>query len=221
MLGGIAGIYGALAYIVTMMVFLVVLEYPSITNPAEKVAMIVNDQATVIAMTWLSYILFGVFLVVLALALYERLHAKDAARMKIATVLALIWATLLIASGLIFSHGAGVVAGMYDTDPDRAVLLWQGIEVVSSALSFIDGELLGGLWMLLVGLSALKSEGLGKALCVWTAGVGIVGIISILPFLNTLSAVFGLGQIVWFVWIGIDLLRGTTRANQLSTSKMH
>ena len=71
MLGGIAGIYGAFAYIVTMMVFLVVLEYPSITNPAEKVAMIVNDQATVIAMTWLSYILFGVFLVVLALALYE------------------------------------------------------------------------------------------------------------------------------------------------------
>jgi hypothetical protein len=35
----------------------------------------------------------------------------------------------------------------------------------------------------------------------------VVGIITIIPALNTLTGVFGLGQIVWFVWLGIILLR--------------
>lgn len=38
------------------------------------------------------------------------------------------------------------------------------MEVISSALSFIDGELLGGLWMLLIGISAWKSGHFHKAL---------------------------------------------------------
>jgi len=37
--------------------------------------------------------------------------------------------------------------------------------------------------------------------------VGAVGIITIIPPLNTLVAVFGLGQIIWFIWMGIALLR--------------
>jgi len=37
--------------------------------------------------------------------------------------------------------------------------------------------------------------------------VGAVGIITIILALNDLTGVFGLGQIVWFVWLGIALLR--------------
>jgi len=37
--------------------------------------------------------------------------------------------------------------------------------------------------------------------------VGVVGIITIIPALNAMVAVFGLGQIIWFVWLGIVLLR--------------
>jgi hypothetical protein len=37
--------------------------------------------------------------------------------------------------------------------------------------------------------------------------VGAVGIITIIPALNAMVAVFGLGQIIWFVWLGIVLLR--------------
>lgn len=71
-LGGIAAIYGALAYIITMIVFLAVLDYPNITEPAQKVAMIVNNHSVVITIHWLSYIIFGLFLVVLSLALHEK-----------------------------------------------------------------------------------------------------------------------------------------------------
>lgn len=211
-LGGLAAIYGALVYILTMIVFLVILDYPNLTVPADKVAMIVNHQTVVVMIHWLSYILFGLFLVILSLALYETIGLKNSPMMKIATVFAVIWATLLIASGLIFNQGASTVATVYHTDPEQAVMLWQGIEVISSALSFIDGELLGGLWMLLIGISAWKTGRFHKVLNIWSMGIGTIGIISIIPFLNTLSAVFGLGQILWFIGIGLSLLKRTTKA---------
>jgi len=37
--------------------------------------------------------------------------------------------------------------------------------------------------------------------------VGAVGIITILPGLFDLVGVFALSQIIWFVWLGIVLLR--------------
>ena len=42
--------------------------------------------------------------------------------------------------------------------------------------------------------------------------VGAVGILTIIPALNALVAVFGLGQIIWFVWLGTVLLRTQPRA---------
>jgi hypothetical protein len=38
-----------------------------------------------------------------------------------------------------------------------------------------------------------------------------VGIMTILPAVNDLTGVFGLGQIVWFVWLGVLLLRSDSR----------
>ncbi len=212
-LGGLAAIYGALVYLLTMTVFLLVLDYPSLTNPADRAAMIINHQGLVIILHWLSYILFGLALTVLSFALFKTIHLKDASGMIFATIFAVIWATLLIASGLIFNHGAAAVAALHIADPEQAVLLWQGIEVISSALSFADGELLGGLWMVLVGVSAGKSGHFHKFLNLLAVGVGFLGILSIVPFLNILSALFGLGQLIWFIGIGISLLKGTAKAH--------
>ena len=76
-LGGMAALYGAVVYVVTMIFFLAVLDYPNITEPAEKVAMIVENQTLVITIRWLSYVLFGVALVILSVALYEKMNLKD------------------------------------------------------------------------------------------------------------------------------------------------
>jgi hypothetical protein len=37
-----------------------------------------------------------------------------------------------------------------------------------------------------------------------------VGIVSLIPALNALTGIFGLGQIIWFVWLGIVLLRSSS-----------
>ena len=62
----------------------------------------------------------------------------------------------------------------------------------------------------LVSLAALRASGLPKGLNILGFLVGTVGIISILPRLTDLTGVFGLSQIVWFVWLGIVLLRSNS-----------
>ena len=86
-------------------------------------------------------------------------------------------------------------------------MTFQAIESITNGLGNANGEILGGSLTLLVSLAALRTGGLPKGLNILGLVVGAVGIITIIPVLNALTGVFGLGQIVWFVWLGIALLR--------------
>ena len=58
--------------------------------------------------------------------------------------------------------------------------------------------------------AALRAGGLPKGLNILGLWVGAVGILSLIPGLtDLLTGVFGLSQIIWFVWLGIVLLRRT------------
>lgn len=205
--GGFAALYLAIAYLIGIVLFLVVLDYPSITDPAQKVALLIEKQMVIFSTNLLLYVFFGVFLIVLSLALYDRLKSGAPAIMQVATVIGIIWAGSLIASGMVSNAGIAPVVALYAKDPAQAALTWQGIESVASGLGNGNGEILGGLWTLLVSLAALRTGGLPKGLNILGLLVGAVGIITILPGLTDLVGVFGLGHIIWFVWLGIVLLR--------------
>ncbi len=206
--GGFAALYLAVAYLIGMALFLVVLDYPSITDPAQKVALLVEKQMVIFSTNLLMYVFFGVLLIVLALALYDRLKSGAPALMQVATAIGIIWAGSLIASGMVSNAGIAPVVALYAEDPAQAALTWQGIETVAIGLGNGNGEILGGLWALLVSLAALRAGGLPRGLNILGLLVGAVGIISIIPGLTDLmTGVFGLSQIIWFVWLGIVLLR--------------
>jgi len=205
--GGFAALYLAVAYLIGMALFLVVLDYPSITDAAQKVALLVEKQGIIFSTNLLMYVFFGVVLIVLSLALYDRLKARAPAIMQVATAIGIIWAGSLIGSGMIANAGIDPVVTLYATDPAQAALTWQGIESVANGLGNANGEILGGLLTLLVSLAALRAGGLPKRLNILGLLVGAVGIISIIPGLASLTGVFGLSQIIWFVWLGIVLLR--------------
>ncbi|MBK9093303.1 MAG: DUF4386 family protein [Anaerolineae bacterium] len=206
--GGIAALYLAVAYLIGMVLFLVVLDYPSITDPAQKVALLVRMQMVIFSTNLLMYVFFGVVLIVLALALYDRLKSGAPALMQVATVLGIIWAGSLIASGMVANAGIAPVVALYATDPAQAALTWQAIETVAGGLGNANGEILGGLWALLVSVAALRAGGLPKGLNILGLLVGAVGILSLIPGLTELLiGVFGLSQIIWFVGLGIVLLR--------------
>ncbi len=209
--GGIAALYMAISHLIGLVIFIVVLDYLNLTDPAQKVALNVEKQTVVFSTNLLMYIFFGFALIVLSLALYDRLKPGAPAAMQLASAVGIIWAGSLIASGMVANSGLAAIVPLYAKDPAQAVLAFQGIEAVTNGLGNANGEILGGVWTLLVSLAALQTGGLPKGLNLLGVLAGAVGIITIIPALNNLAAVFGLGQIVWFVWLGIVLLRSGPR----------
>jgi hypothetical protein len=208
--GGFAALYMAVAYLIGMVIFLAVLNYPSITDPAQKVALLVEMPMVIFSTNLLMYVFFGVFLIVLSLALYDHLKSAAPAIMQVGTAIGIIWAGSLIASGMVSNAGIAPVVALYAKDPTQAALTWQGIEAVANGLGNGNGEILGGLWVLLVSVAALRAGGLPRGLNILGLSVGAVGILSLIPgFTDLLTGVFGLSQILWFVWLGIVLLRSS------------
>ena len=62
--------------------------------------------------------------------------------------------------------------------------------------------------MVLLSIAALRHGGLPRPCSIFGLVVGGAGLITVIPALGEIGgAVFGLTQIVWFVWLGIILLR--------------
>jgi hypothetical protein len=204
-MGGIAALYAGVAFIVGMLGFLLVVGWPD--DPVQQVAVLVNNQVSLHILYVIVYQIWAVFLVVLTLALYERLKADSPAVMQTATAIGIIWATVVIASGMIFNVGMDNVVDLYGEDPAQATTIWLVIESVSDAIGG-GNEILGGLWVLLISWAALQSRGLPRALNYLGIVIGAAGILSALPGLGDVGLIFGLVQIVWFIWVGIVMLRG-------------
>ncbi len=205
-IGGIAALYEAAAYLIGFALWIGVLNYSSNLEPAQQVASFVNNQSLWYILNLVVYVIAGFFLVILALALYERLKTSAPAIMQIATAIGLIWAGVVIASGMIANIGIENVVNLYNTDPAQAAPVWVAIDSVRDGLGG-GNEILGGVWILLVSWAALQAGALSKALNYLGVAIGMAGILSAVPALGELASVFGLAQIVWFIWVGIVMLR--------------
>jgi len=211
-IGGLAALYLAAAFVVAMPYFLAFVKYTSVIDPAEKVALLAGNLGSMRVMYLITYVIFGIVLAVLALALYARLREGAPILVQAATAVGLIWAVVLVASGMVFNAGMAAVVGLHDASPVQAVAVWQAIEPVAQGLGGSGGELLGGLWVLLVSLAALRAGGLSKVLSWLGVAIGAAGVLSVVPVLQDLKYGFGLLLIVWFAWLGVAMLRTTSRA---------
>jgi hypothetical protein len=100
------------------------------------------------------YILFGIVLVPLALALRERLASSSSAIVTAATAFGIIWATLVIGTGMIANIGLETIVDLQDSDPAGAASVWSTLDAVQNGLGG-GNEIVGGLWVLLISWAAL------------------------------------------------------------------
>jgi len=211
-MGGIAALYAGAAYVVGMVGFLTVVDVSSVADPVQKVALMADNLAFLYIMHLIVYVVWGVFMVVLSLALYERLKAGSPAIVQTATVFGIFWACVIITSGMIHNIGMENVVDLYGKDPAQAATVWLAIDSVLGGLGG-SNEVLGGIWILLLSWAALRAGELPRVLNYLGAVVGVAGIISVVPALAELFIyIFALGQIVWFVWLGIVMLRSSPSA---------
>lgn len=208
-MGGIAALIDAATYLVSLALLFTLLAPMGNADLdfGQFMAFFMNNQTIVFIWHLTMYMVNGVFLVILALALYERLKAGSPAMARAATVFGLIWAVLVFASGLITNHGLNVVVDLYGKDPAQAATVKLVLDTVTMGIDSSD-RFLGCLWVLLVSWAALRAEGLPKALNYLGLVIGVAGLISTAaPALTELGVAFGLGIIVWWVWLGIVMLR--------------
>jgi hypothetical protein len=79
-------------------------------DPDQYVAFLVDNLTLMHIWHLIIYLVAGVFLVVLVLALHERLKGGSPAMAQTAAAFGLIWAGLVDASGMLLINDAGVVA---------------------------------------------------------------------------------------------------------------
>ena len=203
-LAGISAISEALIYIVAFTYFGAFWSYPSAGSPTEKMAHLAENQLIFSTIYFLMYVVFGVILAVLVIALHEKLkHTKNPA-IAIGSLFGVIWVGMVIASGMISNIGLAHAIDLMDASPEKAFDIWIIVSLITESLGG-GNELVGGLWVLLISLVALQAGVFSRTLNYLGLFVGAAGIATIYPD-ELFTEIFGVTQIGWFIWLGICLL---------------
>lgn len=100
-----------------------------------------------------------------------------------------------------------------------AATLWSAVDTVANGLGG-GNEVLGGMWVLLVSIAALGARVFPRWVNVLGIVMGIAGLATVVPPLEPVGAVFGLGLVVWFVRIGMSLLAEARATDGARTSEV-
>lgn len=218
--GGVAALVAAATFVFGIALFATALSDYTSGDPtsAESVEFVVAHQTTLFLWYLVIFIVFGAALVPLVRALQRRLHAGAPALADTGAVFGYIWAGLMFATGMVSNIGIQVVADLAERDPDQAAAVWASIDAVTDGLGG-GNEIVGGLWVLLVSLGALRTGALPRALNLLGVVSATAGLVTLVPGLTDVGIVFGLGLIVWFAWLGVVLVRdrGVVRSAEWTT----
>jgi len=202
--GGVAALLEAAIYISAFVFFGAFWNFPMDADSVQKFAFLAENQDVLSIVNFIMYVLFGIILAVLVLALHERLKLNTPIFSQIASIFGVIWVGLVIASGMISNVGLTAALELSTKDPEQAMTVWRTIYSVVEGIGG-GNEIVGGLWVLLLSIAALKGKELHKTLNYLGLFVGTVGILTIYPA-EVFTEIFGISQIVWFSWLGVSML---------------
>jgi len=215
--GGISALVCAGTYILALGLLTTVLTPMADGSLAfdQFIAFFLPHQTLIFIWHFSMYLVNGTFLALLTLALYQQLNTGAPALALVAACFGLLWTGLVFASGFITLYGWEVIGGLSSTDPVQAATLRLVVDTITIGIDHSD-RFLGGLWVLLTSWAALRTGQLSRPLNFLGLAIGIAGIVSsIAPAFNELGYAFGVGIIVWWIWLGGILFR----SNQSTSSQ--
>jgi len=210
-IGGIAALIGAATNLfgLGMYATLLVPKGFGSDDPGEIVAFLANNQAFMRVFDIIIYLVFGVGMIFLSLTLYERLKAGSSALAQAVTTFGLIYAVLVIVVGTLSINNVSTVVKLYVENPAQAASVWLTLDSVATGLGGGGGEtMVSGIWFLMLSWVALRLRELPRVLNYFGLVVGVAGILTVLiSSLDLIAFIYGIGLIIWFIWLGIVLLR--------------
>ncbi|GJL97823.1 MAG: hypothetical protein DHS20C06_16400 [Hyphobacterium sp.] len=207
-ISGLAAIAAGATYIIGFWVYFSILgpaQYGSLAVPAaDHVSFLVDNQALMTLWNQVIYVLNAVLMVVIVIGLHRRLTGSGAIA-QTASAFGLIWAGLILATGMLENIAIGQIVRLAEVDMDSAVALWRSTSAVSAGLGG-GNEITGGMWIFVLSLAGFQTKSLPLPVNVLGFVVGGAGILSTIPAFAAATMVFGLGFIVWFIVAGIALI---------------
>lgn len=208
--GAAASIGMALCYVSMFIVYGAILSLPQTDDIGVKLQYIADHYYLISVADAVGYLLFGCLLLITVQAVHRHLlrylPVGFSGLLNSAGAFGFIWVVLMMCSGFVALIGLDKILELHADASPHAVPLFYSYGIVVNALG--GGiELVGGLWVLLLSIVAIRDGGLPKWLNVLGVGVGLAGIFTLFHGVGGLKEAFGLGQIVWFVGLGIALFR--------------
>jgi len=175
-------------------------------GPAKIVEHIVREPAL---MTWWNMVIYvanGFLVALLAVVLAELFKTHTPTLASCVKTFGALWATLVVGAGMVANVGNGIVVDQFATDPENAILMWQVFSGIENGLGG-GNEIAGSIWALVIAFAIFQSNQLSRALGVFSLVIGASGLLTVVPMFNDIAgSIFGLGYIVWFVWVGIVMM---------------
>tara|TARA_Y100001934_G_scaffold50088_1_gene61020 strand:- start:4632 stop:5258 length:627 start_codon:yes stop_codon:yes gene_type:complete len=199
----------ALIYVCAFVYFGAMVSFPA-SNEADVVMAFVTQNVNALWIAYFTiYVIFGVLLAVVVIAIDDILSScvnqTQNRLLRMGTLFGKIWVCLVIASGMIATIGMSHAVSLTAVSNEEAYRLWG---VVSMLVESLGGgnELVGGVWVLLTSITALKQRMFGNTVNYTGCFVGLAGIATIYPA-EVFTEIFGITQIIWFIAIGVSLIK--------------
>jgi hypothetical protein len=207
--GGVCAVIAALMYVFAM--GLVVSRLKPMADASlgfqEYMAFLIANKTLVFIWHLSMYLINGACLVVVALAIHERLDNGAPRLAKIASAFGFIWIALVLLSGLIVNFGNEALITLHGKNQGQAESLKNALDTITLGIDSSD-KLLGGLWIGLASLAAFRCKAFPRVFSIFGMVIGAVGLVgTMVPALTSISYLFGIGAIVWWLAIGITMLR--------------
>lgn len=205
--GGCAAIGMALCYISVAVIFFGLLAAPAGLDNLGRLQFYLQQEYLLVAIGWgIGYLLFGVLLAILLQALRQAMPPNPSGIAALAERFGNVWVVLMLASGMVALISMDMTLRLLDTSAEQALALYNTGNLLTNALG--GGiELVGGLWVLLLSIAGLQQQRFAKALHLLGLIVGSLGILTVLHTVPYLKDAFGITQLIWFIWLGVSLLR--------------
>ncbi len=205
-IGGYAAVMQTVLYLVAMVFILVIWPRYGIRGPADAMnpALVLPalHRAPILIVFAVLDVPIAVCLLLIVLALADRLHAVSPVVMRTAMTSGIVSVACFLALGMIRFLGWSQLAGLHVQEAARAEAAYAAVSAIDSGL---DGAALFSLawWVLLTSWADAHAGTLPKGLRYLGVLLGVVGVISaVAPPLRPIALIVVL---LWTPWIGFVL----------------
>lgn len=204
-IGAIALIMMPLCYLCMFVIYGAFLSLPQTEILNDKIAYLAANKGIINVANMVGYLVFGCLLLVAVQAIHNTLSLRCSHVLNSASIFGLIWVVLMMCSGMTALVGMQTMINLFSEGKQSAETVFITYTTIANALG--GGiELVGGMWVLLVSICALRQQRFKKPLCLFGFLVGLLGILTVFQELPGMKEAFGLSQIIWFIWFGLAML---------------